>query len=203
METERSSTRFSASEEELYRGYCYRLLARLLGAPGDDELMAFLRGLEGDDTELGRAIANLAEVAHHTTVEEAVEEYETLFIGVTEGELIPFGSYYQAGALNEKPLSDLRSDMNKLGIARTEGTAESEDHIASLFEIMEGMITGAFGKPVPLAEQYRFFDAHVGCWAPVFFDDLEAARSARLYMPVGRIGKLFMNVEKEAFTMAA
>ena len=48
-----------------------------------------------------------------------------------------------------------------------------------------------------------FFDNHIGNWAPKFFEDLEAAEAARLYMPVGLIGKLFLEVESEAFLIAA
>ncbi len=35
------------------------------------------------------------------------------------------------------------------------------------------------------------------------FADLEGAESAVLYMPVGTIGRLFIDVEREAFEMAA
>jgi hypothetical protein len=35
------------------------------------------------------------------------------------------------------------------------------------------------------------------------FNDLEAAESAVLYMPLGALGRLFFAVEYEAFEMAA
>src|SRR3546814_4966026 len=69
--------------------------------------------------------------------------------------------------------------------------------------MMAGLITGSFGAPADLAEQRHFFDTHIGCWAPRFFEDLQAAQSAVLYMPVGTIGRLFLAVEAEAFDMAA
>lgn len=203
MERARLVAGLKPSDEELYRAYLYRLMARLLGAPCDAELLEFLRGLESDGSELGRALANLAEVARKTDVTAAANEYDALFIGITRGELVPFESYYLTGALNEKPLAELRADMAQLGIARSEDFAEPEDHVASLFEIMDGMITGRFGKAVPLAEQHRFFETHIACWVPNFFADLEAAESARLFMPLARIGTLFMEVETEAFAMAA
>ena len=70
-------------------------------------------------------------------------------------------------------------------------------------EMMRGMMTGIFGKPVPLPEQRAFFDAHIAKWAPKFFEDLEAAEGSRFYAPVGRIGRHFMAIEAEAFELAA
>ena len=93
--------------------------------------------------------------------------------------------------------------MSKLGIARADAVREPEDHIAALCEIMSGMITGAFGEPADLATQQRFFDAYIAPWAGKFFEELEAAESAAFFMPVGTIGKLFMEIEAQAFQMAA
>ncbi len=191
------------SEEELYRAQLYRLLARLLGAPADEELLTVLRDLNGDDSPMGTALANLAEVARAVTVEEAGEEYHDLFIGVTQGELLPFASHYLTGFLNEKPLAELRDGMAALGIARATAASEPEDHIASLCEIMHGLILGEYGDHVTLARQNEFFDQHIASWATHFFEDLEGAKSARLFMPVGLIGKLFMGIETEAFKIAA
>src|SRR3546814_1226921 len=92
--------------------------------------------------------------------------------------------------------------MAGLRIARADDVKEPEDHIAALCEMMAGLITGSFGAPADLAEQRHFFDTHIGCWAPRFFEDLQAAQSAVLYMPVGTIGRLFLAVEAEAFDMA-
>ena len=191
------------SEEELSRARVYRLLARLLGAPADEDLFVFLRKLNGDDSPLGQGLAALSDVAARVSVEEAAQEYHDLFIGVTRGELLPFASHYLTGFLNEKPLAELRDAMNNLGITRSEEASDPEDHIASLLEIMHGMITAEYGKPVSLANQFQFFQEHVATWSLKFFEDLEAAKSARLFMPVGLIGRLFMEIEGEAFAIAA
>ncbi len=191
------------TEEELYRAQVYQLLARLLGAPVDDELIDILKNINGDDSPLGVALNGLKDLAHRITLEEAVDEYSELFIGVTQGELIPFKSFYLTGFLNEKPLGEVRAHMEEIGIAKSDDEGDPEDHIASLFEMMNGMIDGSFGKPFTLPEQVRFFDNHIGNWAPKFFRDLEVAEAARFYVPVGRIGKLFMDVESEACLIAA
>jgi TorA maturation chaperone TorD len=188
--------------EEWLRAQQYRLLARFLAAPADAGLLDIAAGFEGDDTDLGRALGDLADRAGRATPATASREYHELFIGIGRGELVPYASYYLTGFLNEKPLAKLRSDMARLGIARADDVKEPEDHIAALCEMMAGLIIGAFGVPLGLAEQRAFFERHLAAWAPVFFADLEKAESAWLYAPVGTLGREFMGIEKTAFAMA-
>ncbi|PRX38000.1 chaperone TorD involved in molybdoenzyme TorA maturation [Meinhardsimonia xiamenensis] len=190
-------------EEEQLRADLYGLLARLLSAPPGAKELGALRALKGDDSALGRAVTALGKVAAVTSVEAAEREYNRLFIGVGRGELLPYGSYYLTGFLNEKPLAVLREHMAKLGIARVDNVHEPEDHIATLCEIMAGLITGAFGRPFSLEDQEAFFNTHLAQWAGHFFTDLEAAESSVLYAPVGRIGQEFMRIEVEAWRMDA
>ena len=191
------------AEEDRLRAHWYALLARLLSVSPDQGTLQFMRGLRGDETTLGQGVKALSAAARGATAAQAEQEYFDLFIGVGRGELLPYASYYLTGFLNEKPLATLRADMAMLGIARISQVKEPEDHIASLCEMMAGMITGAFGDPVGLAQQQEFFARHIGNWAPRFFEDLEAAKTAALYMPVGTIGKEFMAIESQAFEMAA
>lgn len=191
------------SDEDQLRAGWYALLAQLLSREPGDQLLRMLRGLEGDESELGKGIRALAAAARGTTVESARQEYFDLFVGLGQGELLPYASYYLTGFLNEKPLARLRGDMARLHIARADDVSEPEDHIAALCEMMAGLITGGFGTPAELSEQHQFFDTHIGCWAPRFFEDLQGAQSAVLYMPVGTIGRLFMAIEAQAFEMAA
>ncbi len=194
---------FDIAEEDRLRAQWYALLAQLLSAPPDAATLELARSLTGDSTDLGQGVTALAAAAKGVTVAGLEEEYFNLFIGVGQGELLPFGSYYLTGFLQEKPLAALRGDMDELGIGRAEGVKEPEDHISSLCEMMAGMITGAFGEPVGLDRQRAFFGKHIGCWAPRFFEDLQAAGSAAFYMPIGLIGSVFMAVESQAFEMAA
>ena len=89
MEAIPLSPQFDVSEEELSRARLYRLLSRLLGAPADEELLLFLRNLKGDDSPLGQGLAAVSEVAARLSVEEVAQEFHDLFIGVTQGELLP------------------------------------------------------------------------------------------------------------------
>jgi TorA maturation chaperone TorD len=188
-------------EEDALRGRFYGLLAHLLVAPPTAETLAALTRLEPDETGLGQALGSLSGAARTVAVDEAEDEYNALFIGITRGELVPYASYYLTGFLYEKPLAALREDMERLGIARAEDVAEPEDHIASLCEMMHGLIHGSFGNAGDLVAQKRFFDAHLAPWASQFFQELEAADSAVFYRPVGTLGRMFMAIEGEAFTM--
>ena len=191
------------AEEDRLRASWYALLAALLAKPADAGVLRVLASLGDDETEIGQALRALKAAAASASPGDIEQEYFDLFIGVGQSELVPYGSYYLTGFLHEKPLARLRADMRLLGVARAEGTSESEDHIAAVCDMMAGLITGAFGAPADLAEQRRFYDRHIGCWAPRFFENLEAAPSAAFYMPVGTLGRLFMAVESQAFDMAA
>lgn len=188
-------------EEEAHRARLYGLLARLLAAPPDKPLLEELAALCGDDSELGGAFAAVARAAATTTPEAVADEYHDLFIGLTRGELLPYGSYYLTGFLNEQPLAALRGTLAGLGIARAAQVKEPEDHIAALCEVMAGLIGGAYGMPQPLAVQRMFFERHIAPWAGRFFSDLAGIEAAVFYAPVGRLGRLFLAIENAAFAM--
>jgi len=188
-------------EEDLLRAHVYRLLAKLLRSSPDQETLDNLASLNGDETDLGQALATLAKVAGKVKSAEVAEEYQDLFIGVGRGELLPYGSYYLTGFLNEKPLAKLRVDMAKFDIERRDAVIEPEDHIAALCEMMAGLVAGEYGEPLDLAEQKTFFDTHVAPWALHFFADLEAAKASKLYASIGSIGRAFIAIETEAFRM--
>jgi TorA maturation chaperone TorD len=188
-------------ETDQSRCNVYRLLARLLREPPDASLLSVLTQMTGDESELGTAIADLAAAAATTSLADSRDEYSVLFIGLGRGLLTPFGSYYLTGFMHEKPLARLRNDMRPLGIARNDDVKDPEDHVAALMEMMAGLIDGSFGAAQPVAVQKSFFQGHVGSWAPHFYTDLEACTSARFFKPVGRIGRLFMAIEQDAFEM--
>jgi TorA maturation chaperone TorD len=88
-------------------------------------------------------------------------------------------------------------------ITRAPNVFEPEDNIASLMEMMGGMIVGRFSDPAPLEAQKAFFGKHVSPWAGHFFADLEAAKKSVLYGSIGAVGRIFMDIEREAFRMTA
>jgi len=189
-------------EEEQFRARIYGLLARLLAAPPDESFLAELATLSGDMSELGTAFDALANAARASTPARIADEYHNLFIGLGRGEVVPYGSYYLTGFLNERPLAALRGSLAELGIERADNVREPEDHIAALCETMAALIGSTFGACRPLGEQRAFFDKHVATWADRFFEDLARANAAAFYATVGRLGRLYMKIERTAFEMA-
>ena len=134
--------------------------------------------------------------------ESVKDEYAALFIGVGRGELLPYGSYYLTGFLNEKPLARVRQSLREIGVERDPAVKDPEDHIAALLDVMVGLILGTFHGGSDLAAQKRFFDDHIAAWADYFFKDLEEAKTADLFKAVGSVGRAFLAIEKAAFEMA-
>jgi TorA maturation chaperone TorD len=188
-------------EIDLLRAHEYGLLAVLLGRAPTRELLASLSALKGDATPLGLAHIALAEAAGAADPDAVSREYFDLFVGVGQGELLPYASYYLTGFLHERPLARVREDLMRLGVEREEGLSEPEDHVAILCDVMAGLAGGRFeAEP---GEDRRFFERHLKPWAPRFFADLETAKLGRFYRHVGMIGRLFMEIEAEAFTLDA
>ncbi len=181
------------------RAQQYGLLALLLSRTPGRELLGRLAALRVDASPLGLALAGLADAARDASVERVEREYFDLFIGLGRGELMPYGSYYLTGFLHERPLARLRQDLAELGIARAEGNAEPEDHIATLCEVMAGLVDGRF--PAASGADQRIFERHLSPWAGRFFADLERAEAADFYRHVGTVGCLFVDIEMEAFAL--
>ena len=177
----------------------YALLALLLRRAADAHLLTRLAALRGDPSPLGLAHAALAERAAATNAERVEREFFDLFIGMGRGELLPYGSYYLTGFLNERPLARLRDDLAQLGIERIEGEVEPEDHGAVLCEIMAGLVGGRFGTPA--GADRNLFEKHLAPWMTRFFADLEQAEAAEFYRQVGTLGRIFIEIEGEAFAL--
>ncbi len=201
--TASEAQKMDVSTEDRLRADFYNFLGLLLAAPPDQMLLNQVAGLTGDDTDLGQAIRAMARVAKVTKPAAAEREFNALFIGLGRGELLPYASFYLTGFLNEKPLAQLRNDMAARGITRAQNVYEPEDNIASLMEMMAGMIVGRFGAPASLQDQKAFWSKHIGPWAAHFYSDLEAAENSVLYASVGTAGRVFMEIEREAFRMTA
>ena len=189
--------------EDRLRADLYNFLGLMLSGPPDQLLLDQCTGLSGDETDLGRAIDALARVAKSSKPARVESEFNALFIGLGRGELLPYASYYLTGFLNEKPLAALRGDMAARGMTRAPNVYEPEDNIASLMEMMAGMIVGRFGKAASLDDQKTFFNKHIAPWAGHFYADLEAAKNSVLYASVGSVGRAFMEIEREAFRLTA
>ncbi len=188
--------------EDQMRADLYNYLGVMLAGPPDDMILSQTCGLSGDETEMGQAIVSLSKVGKLSRLKSIESEYNRLFIGLGRGELLPYASYYLTGFLNEKPLATLRRDMAAEGLTRAPSVFEPEDNIASLMEMMGAIILGRFGAPADLARQKTFFNKHIAPWAGHFFADLEGAKNSVFYAPVGTVGRIFMEIEAEAFRLS-
>ena len=184
---------------DLARAREYGLLAMLLVRAPDADLLQRLADLKADPSPLGLAHAALARAAEQASVGSVEHEYFDLFIGLGRGELMPYGSYYLTGFLHERPLARLRADLAALGIERTEGNCEPEDHLGILCEVMAGLADGRFGAPERTDQ--HIFHKHLAPWAGRFFADLEVAERADFYRHVGTLGRVFMDIESQAFAL--
>ncbi|MDB6099228.1 MAG: molecular chaperone [Gammaproteobacteria bacterium] len=186
-------------EVDLARAREYSLLSTLLLRSPGAELIGRLANLQGDVSPLGLAHTALGKAAVRAGAEGAAREYFNLFVGVGRGELLPYASYYLTGFLHARPLARLRQTLQRIGIERSDGLAEPEDHAAILFEIMGGLAGGRLASP-PGTER-EIFESYLAPWIGRFFTDLEQAKSADFYARVGALGRTFIAIEIEAFTI--
>jgi TorA maturation chaperone TorD len=190
----------AADEIEQARARQYLLLAKLLTKAPSQALLDDIANVTGDASPLGRAHAALATAAAATDHDRAAREYFDLFVGVGRGDVLPYASFYRTGFLNGRPLSHVRADLARLGLARSEQVFEPEDHLGTLFEVMAQLITGETAPEDPDVGQ-RFFKQHIEGWGERAFEDIGAAPSATFYRAVAELGRLWLEIETEAFAL--
>lgn len=188
-------------EVDRVRSHEYGLLALLLGRAPDAETLRRLSEVKGDASPLGLAHLALADAAAAADPDDVSREFFDLFIGVGRGELVPYASYYLTGFLHERPLARIRDDLGRLGLERAEHLSDPEDHVAFLCEVMAGLSGQAF-EAEPGSDR-RFFERHLQPWVARFFADLAVSPSARFYREVAAVGRIFVEIEAEAFKMDA
>lgn len=206
------------SAEDLARADLYGLLATLFFQAADADLLQRIAAApldpigDGDtapaDAEaaassaLTQAWRRLVARAGKTTAAQADDEYTELFIGVGKPEVFLYGSYYQAGFMNEKPLVVLRDDLRRFGLERAEGVTETEDHLATLCEVMRYLIAGDDVDLVRIEEQRAFFQRHLAPWVDTACDAVLQHPRAAFYADVAALAKAFFDVERLALELA-
>ncbi len=101
----------------------------------------------------------------------------------------------------EKPLAALRTDLALMGLQRAGSMTESEDHIASLCEVMRYLIASDDILQANITMQKKFFGTHMQAWILTLCDAITAHPSARFYADVANLSKVFFEVEMQAFDM--
>jgi TorA maturation chaperone TorD len=199
--------RFASADdaEELARAELYGLLARLWLAPPDASLLEQFKTAVTQAPQPGGHLEApwqaLVAAMRATSVASAGDEYEALFQGVGRPEVFLYGSYYQAGFLNERPLAALRADLRRLGLTREEVASETEDHVAYLFETMRYLIAGDDLAVCNLEQQRRLFRTHLQPWVDALCDAVDAQPRAALWRAVAALTRAFMQVEAQAFDL--
>ncbi len=195
----------SALDEEVARAELYGLLSRLWYAPPDAELLGALQVAATEAPAAGAFLEEpwrqLVGVARATTLEQARSEYHALFGGIGKPEIHLFGSHYLSGFLNDKPLVKLRTDLDQMGLARSEAVFETEDHIACLFEVMRYLIAGEDVAIANLTQQQAFFSSYVQSWVTALCDVVAQHPKARLYAALAEFTRAFAHVEAQGFDM--
>jgi TorA maturation chaperone TorD len=197
--TSHLSARRVIDEIDRARAQEYALLSTLLSRSPDSQMIGRLVLLRGDASPLGIAHTALGQAASRASEKSVGREYFDLFAGLGKGLLLPYASHYLAGSLYGRPLGRIRESLQQLGIENAAGNSEPEDHAATLCEIMAGLIGGDIGGQA--GGDREFFEKHVGSWARRFFVDLEQAQSVDFYACVGSLGRIFVDIETEAFAL--
>ena len=191
--------------EEIARAEIYGLLAQLFYAPPVEALYAQLQIAVTQAPARGgfleASFGELVAASRRLTLAAVGDEYAALFHAIGKPEVFLYGSYYVAGALNEKPLVALRDELAALGLARTEGMGETEDHIAYLCEVMRYLIASDEVAPGNLAQQRRFFDTQLRGWVERMFDALAAHPKADFYRALALFARDFFAVEGQGFDL--
>lgn len=172
------------------RADVYRLLARLLREAPDRALLDWLSGLEAEDdgSALATSWAALAAAAREAAPEALARAHFRHLVGVIEGDVLPYASWYRNGGLMDEALVVLRRDLRQLGYERTEHTRDPEDHLAALCEVMAMLIETR--SPA----EAKFFMHHLAPWAARCFADLEAVDTP-FYSRLGQLGRAFTDTE--------
>ena len=188
------------TEEQHARSGTYTLLGALLNSPCSEPVVNLLTSIDISDSS-GEALpwSKLQSGIVNADLDDLAHEYHALFVGLGRGELLPYGSVYLTGFLQEKPLADLRANLQELGFEVTDNTHEPEDHVGALCEVM-GIMAGSPNE-FSHETQMAFFSQHMGPWMMEFFDDLIKARESGFYRSVGEFGRAFIAIEKQYFAM--
>ena len=188
---------------ERARADVYGLLARLWSAPPDAALLAGVPQAPGPEAGsfLGASWQALVKALRTTTAEAAATEYDTLFVGIGRPEVYLQGSFYLTGFLHETPLAALRGELAELGLTRDPSTADTEDHVAFLFEVMRWLIAGDDAERCNLERQRRFWRTHVQPWVERLCDAVQAHEAARVYAALAGYTRAVAQVETQALDM--
>ncbi|MBZ5488481.1 molecular chaperone TorD family protein [Halomonas aquamarina] len=186
------------SETEAIRADIYQLLASLIRQPPDTELLEWLATLESDadGSRLAECWAALIQAARSSTPEALSRAHFNHLVGVIQGDIVPYASFYLNGELMDSALVALRRDLRMLGFERRDAVHEPEDHLAAECEVMAMLIVASRD------EQVDFFQRHIAPWAGRCFADMGRLENA-FYAATGQLGSAFIESERASMEAQA
>lgn len=200
------STALAAVElapEDAGRINLYALLARLLYAGPDEALLQALSAapdLESGQGPLAQAWRALRAEAARTDAQAATVAFDTTFVGVGKAPVTLYLSHYMVAVGQERILVALRDTLRELGLARGSQSAEPEDNIAAVLEVMRHLV--AQGSDAhSLHTQEAFFREYL---QPGYRGFCSAARelpAAPFHVAVVDLLEVFIDAEAEQFEM--
>lgn len=203
MSANNAATDVVLAPEDEGRLQLYALLARLFAAGPDEGLLRALAQSTGSvegDGELAQAWNELAAAAGHTSARDATLEFDAMFVGVGKAPVSTYLSHYHPGPRKEVVLVDLRDTLAQLGLSRTAASAEPEDNLTAVLEVMRHLVaSGSDDKSLRL--QREFFVRYL---RPVYREFCDAAHKADLsdyYKAAVRTLAAFMASDLAQFEM--
>ena len=193
--------------EDLARADLYGLLATLFFEPPNqtllDQIVASSKpeGGQAGDAPLEGVWMSLVEAAKNSKAADWKAEYNNSFLGVGKPNVFLYGSFYMAGHLHEKPLLEIRRSLQQFGLEGSGSISETEDHIATLFEVMRYLIAGEDVEVSNLTNQRVFFNDHIRSWFDDLCDAIDADQEIHLYKAVSALTREFLAVEGQSFDM--
>ena len=182
----------------------YAVLARLFAAGPDDGLLRALAQSAGSvegEGELAHAWNDLAAAAVNTSTLDATLEFDATFIGVGKAPVSTYLSHYLPVSRKEAVLVELRDTLRELGLTRAAASAEPEDNLTAVLEVMRHLVAAGSG-PESLQRQREFFTRYL---EPAYRGFCSAANDIDLsayYRAAVRLLEAFMDSDLAQFEMS-
>jgi TorA maturation chaperone TorD len=192
--------------EDQTRADLYAVLARLFADAPDAAFLATLGGADRLADPLANPVAaawnRLLDASAAMDADAAAQEYTDLFVGVGKSDVNLHASHWESGFMMEKPLADLRGELDSLGLARKSAATMLEDHLAALCETMRIMIEGVGDRPPSsMTDQRNFFQKRLSPWVFDCCAAIEKSSLANYYRRVAEFTTLFMALERDSIAM--
>ena len=159
-----------------------------------------VRAARRRDARSASRMSRSREAAAETSVERIEREYFDLFIGLGRGELLPYASYYLTGFLHERPLARLR-DGSRRRSASSASKATTSPRITPRPCARSWRASSAAAcrrRTAPTGASSRnIFRPGSDASSPIWSARTRPASTGS----VGTLGRVFMEIEKEAFAL--